>query len=284
MVPVYTFLSIQKLWANLLVGIDAQYEDVSGITLNLNREMFWVTFQLSTKEREASFYLSDAAAKEAERLFPGAEEVTLGASVTADAAFVNKEEDAFHCSFLNTSSNGKEASASLPGFATVRMGESMRNLLDLPEGRKVLVRGLKSARGAYESTDIAKFDDGSVVLFTYSAGRLVAVVTLDGSCSPVGYAVRQGVTGAFTGTVAVAVGMLKSNNVGELHNGVSSNFDTIGDDGFVYAARVFPGRGRALTAKELEYGADTKDNSLLAAARRIGAANQLKAYRMFLGR
>ena len=60
MIPVYTFLSIQKLWANLLMGIDAQYEDVNRITLNLRRGLFWVTFQLSTKEREASFYLSDA--------------------------------------------------------------------------------------------------------------------------------------------------------------------------------------------------------------------------------
>lgn len=284
MVSVYTFLSIQKLWANLLMGIDAQYEDVSGITLNLNRGLFWVTFQLTTKEEQASFYLSDAAAKEAERLFPGAEEVTLGASVTADATFVNKEEEAFHCSFLNTSNNGKEASASLPGFATVRMGESMKNLLDLPEERKVLVKGLKSASGAHESTDIAKFDDGSVVLFTYAHGRLVSVATLDGSYSPVGYIVRQGVTDVSLDTVAGAVGALKSRNTGELHNGVSSNFDTIGDDGFVYATGVFPGRGRSLTARELEHRADTKDNSLLAAARRIGAANQLKAYRLFLGR
>lgn len=284
MIPVYTFLSIQKLWANLLMGIDAQYEDVNSITLNLRREMFWVTFQLSTKEREASFYLSDAAAKEAERLFPGAEEVTLGTGVTADATFVNKEEEAFHCSFLNTSNNGKEASASLPGFVTVRMGESMRNLLDLPEERKVLVRGLKSVRGAHESTDIAKFGDGSVVLFTYAHGRLVVVVTLDGSCSPVGYVVRQGVTGVSLETVAGAVSALKSRNAGELRNGVSRTFDTIGDDDFVYASGVFPGRGRALTARELEDRADTKDNSLLAAARRIGAANQLKAYRLFLGR
>lgn len=52
----------------------------------------------------------------------------------------------------------------------------------------------------------------------------------------------------------------------------------------MYASGVFPGRGRALTARELEDRADTKDNSLLAAARRIGAANQLKAYRLFLGR
>ncbi len=37
-------------------------------------------------------------------------------------------------------------------------------------------------------------------------------------------------------------------------------------------------------SRELEDRADTKDNSLLAAARRIGAANQLKAYRLFLGR
>ena len=284
MVSVYTFLSIQKLWAGLLMGIDAQYEDVNRITLNLRRGLFWVTFQLSTKEREASFYLSDAAAKEAERLFPGVEELTLGTGVTADATFVNKEEEAFHCSFLNTSNNGKEASASLPGFATVRMGESMRNLLDLPEERKVLVRGLKSVRGAHESTDIAKFDDGSVVLFTYAHGRLVSVVTLDGSCSPVGYVVRQGVTDVSLETVVNAVGALKSRNAGELRNGVSRTFDTIGDDDFVYASGVFPERGRALTAKELEYGADTKDNSLLAAARRIGVANQLKAYRMFLGR
>ena len=284
MVSVYTFLSIQKLWAGLLMGIDAQYEDVNRITLNLRRGLFWVTFQLSTKEREASFYLSDAAAKEAERLFPGVEELTLGTGVTADATFVNKEEEAFHCSFLNTSNNGKEASASLPGFATVRMGESMRNLLDLPEERKVLVRGLKSVRGAHESTDIAKFDDGSVVLFTYAHGRLVSVVTLDGSCSPVGYVVRQGVTDVSLETVVNAVGALKSRNAGELRNGVSRTFDTIGDDDFVYASGVFPERGRALTAKELEYGADTKDNSLLAAARRIGAANQLKAYRLFLGR
>lgn len=284
MIPVYTFLSIQKLWANLLMGIDAQYEDVNRITLNLRREMFWVTFQLSTKEREASFYLSDAAAKETERLFPGVEELTLGTGVTADATFVNKEEEAFHCSFLNTSNNGKEASASLPGFATVRMGESMRNLLDLPEERKVLVKGLKSVRGAHESTDIAKFDDGSVVLFTYAHGRLVVVVTLDGSCSPVGYIVRQGVTDVSLETVVKAVSTLKSRNVGELRNGVSRTFDTIGDDDFVYATGVFPGRGRALTARELEDGADTQDNSLLAAARRIGVANQLKAYRMFLGR
>ena len=284
MIPVYTFLSIQKLWANLLMGIDAQYEDVNRITLNLRREMFWVTFQLSTKEREASFYLSDAAAKEAERLFPGVEELTLGTGVTADATFVNKEEDAFHCSFLNTSNNGKEVSASLPGFATVRMGESMKNLLDLPEERKVLVKGLKSVRGAHESTDIAKFDDGSVVLFTYAHGRLMSVVTLDGSCSPAGYVVRQGVTDVSLETVVKAVGALKSRNAGELRNGVSRTFDTIGDDDFVYASGVFPERGRALTAKELEYGADTKDNSLLAAARRVGAANQLKAYRLFLGR
>lgn len=280
MVPAYTFLSIQKLWANLLVGIDAQYEEVIGITLNLRRELFWVTFQLPTKEEQVCFYLSDAAAREAERLFPGAEEITLGSSVTADVTFVNKEEEAFHCSFLNTSNNGKEASASLPGFATVRMGESMKNLLDLPEEKKVNVRALKSARSAYESTDIAKFDDGSVVLFTYSAGRLVAVVTLDGSYDPVGYAVRQWVTGAFMGTVAVAVGALKRQDTKELHNGASSNFDTIGDDGFMFATGVFPGRGRALTARE----PDTKDNSLLAASRRIGAVNQLKAYRLFLGR
>ena len=284
MIPVYTFLSIQKLWANLLMGIDAQYEDVNRITLNLRRGLFWVTFQLSTKEREASFYLSDAAAKEAERLFPGVEELTLGTGVTADATFVNKEEEAFHCSFLNTSNNGKEASASLPGFATVRMGESMRNLLDLPEERKVLVRGLKSVRGAHESTDIAKFDDGSVVLFTYAHGRLVSVVTLDGSCSPVGYVVRQGVTDVSLETVVNAVGALKSRNAGELRNGVSRTFDTIGDDDFVYATGVFPERERVLTARELEDRADTKDNSLLAAARRIGVANQLKAYRMFLGR
>ena len=284
MIPVYTFLSIQKLWANLLMGIDAQYEDVNRITLNLRREMFWVTFQLSTKEREASFYLRDVAAKEAERLFPGVEELTLGTGVTADATFVNKEEEAFHCSFLNTSNNGKEVSASLPGFATVRMGESMRNLLDLPEERKVLVRGLKSVRGAHESTDIAKFDDGSVVLFTYAHGRLVSVVTLDGSCSPVGYIVRQGVTDVSLETVVKAVSALKSRNAGELRNGVSRTFDTIGDDDFVYASGVFPERGRVLTARELEDRADTKDNSLLAAARRIGVANQLKAYRMFLGR
>ena len=284
MIPVYTFLSIQKLWANLLMGIDAQYEDVNRITLNLRREMFWVTFQLSTKEREASFYLRDVAAKEAERLFPGVEELTLGTGVTADATFVNKEEEAFHCSFLNTSNNGKEVSASLPGFATVRMGESMRNLLDLPEERKVLVRGLKSVRGAHESTDIAKFDDGSVVLFTYAHGRLVSVVTLDGSCSPVGYIVRQGVTDVSLETVVKAVSALKSRNAGELRNGVSRTFDTIGDDDFVYASGVFPERGRVLTARELEDRADTKDNSLLAAARRIGVANQLKAYRLFLGR
>lgn len=283
MIPVYTFLSIQKLWANLLVGIDAQYEDVSGITLNLRRGLFWVTFQLPTKEEQASFYLSDAAAREAERLFPGAEEVTLGESVTADAAFVNKGEESFHCSFLNTSNNGREASASLPGFATVRMGESMKNLIDLPEEKKVYVRALKSARSAHESTDIAKFDDGSVVLFTYANGCLVSVVTLDGSYSPVGYIVRQEVTDVSLETVAGAVSALKSHNTGELHNGVSSNFDIIGDDDFVYATGVFP-RGRSLTAKELEHRADTKDNSLLAAARRIGAANQLKAYRLFLGR
>lgn len=280
MVPAYTFLSIQKLWANLLVGIDAQYEDVNRITLNLRRGLFWVTFQLPTKEEQVCFYLSDAAAREAERLFPGVEELTLGTGVTADATFVNKEEEAFHCSFLNTSNNGKEASASLPGFATVRMGESMKNLLDLPEEKKVNVRALKSVRGAHESTDIAKFDDGSVVLFTYSAGRLVVVVTLDGSCSPVGYVVRQGVTGVSTGTVSGAVSALKRQDTKELHNGVSSNFDTIGDDGFVFASGVFPGRSRALTARE----PDTKDNSLLAAARRIGAVNQLKAYRLFLGR
>lgn len=155
----------------------------------------------------------------------------------------------------------------------------MKNLLDLPEGRKVLVRGLKSVRGAHESTDIAKFDDGSVVLFTYAHGRLVSVVTLDGSYSPVGYIVRQGVTDVSLETVAGAVGALKSRNAGELRNGVSRTFDTIGDDDFVYA-----GSGRALTARELVNRADTRDNSLLAAARRIGAVNQLKAYRLFLGR
>ncbi len=302
----------------------------------------------------------------------------MGASVTADVTFVNKEEEAFHCSFLNTSNNGKEASASLPGFVTVRVGESMRNLLDLPEERKVLVRGLKSVRGAHESTDIAKFNDGSVVLFTYAHGRMrnlldlpeerkvlvrglksvrgahestdiakfndgsvvlftyahgrvVSVVTLDGSYSPVGYIVRQGMTGVSLETVAGVVGALKRRNAGELRNGVSRTFDTIGDDDFVYASGVFPERGRALTAREfvgalkrrnagelrngvsrtfdtigdddfvyasgvfpergraltareLEDRADTKDNSLLAAARRIGAANQLKAYRLFLGR
>ena len=109
-------------------------------------------------------------------------------------------------------------------------------------------------------------------------------MTLDGSYSPVGYIVRQGVTDVSLETVAGVVGALKSHNAGELRNGVSRTFDTIGDDDFVYGSGVFPGRGRALTAKELEYGADTKDNSLLAAARRIGVANQLKAYRMFLGR
>ena len=283
-----TLRSLQCFWVRLLLHVGAEYEDVDSITLDLRNNKYEVEFKLPNGDYTYPFSL-DEFTNTAKKLFTGAREVVLYKSVTSDYSEIQRAERTYQCSFINIekSYHDRRWVYGLPYFVKTKMCDSVAKKLGRVAEKPVKVKKLAYALNDNGSVDVVKYSNGSVILYAYTRLReLLCVVVLGKNLDMEKYITLQGATETLHAITDI-VNALKNRTWKtklldwSTWQGSLDSHAYIYMDDFCYATGVFDG-GEGVRLQTLEERAESKNNTLKAAVRRLKIYRKWEEYKTFV--
>lgn len=267
------FDMLQSVWVSLLTRIDAGYENVSSIEVDMPNSQYTVEFDLGSNKTKAAFPLKSKDAEYLSRVFQCGK-MYLGEAVTAEYSRVAMVEARTGKPFcvqnggsLDFGRGCSDTGLGMTGQVAEKLGRhkeqpaSVVGIFNVPRGRL--------------GVDVVRYDDGDILLFGYSKNVLEYIFHLNKDYLPVRYIRKNGVTGAPVLAYDVMLG-LQSDTLPRTEPGGGSNNFVVKADNFDYSEGVFRYRKGA----ETSYTRVRKStgNSLAAAMRRTGLENRVGAY------
>lgn len=264
---------LQSVWVSLLTRIDAGYENVASIEVDISNSQYTVEFDLGSNKTKATFPLKSKDAEYLARVFQCGK-MYLGEAVTAEYSRVAMVEAKTGKPFCvqNDGSLGFGRGCSDTGLG---MTEQVAEKLGRHKEQPVVVQDVFNVPRGRLGVDVVRYDGGDILLFGYNKNVLEYIFHLNKDYLPVRYIRKNGVTGAPVLAYDVMLG-LQSDTLPRTEPGGGSNNFVVKADNFDYSEGVF----RCRKGVETSYARVRKStgNSLTAAMRRTGLENRVGAY------
>lgn len=264
---------LQSVWVALLTRIDAGFENVASIEVDIPNGQYTVEFDLGSSKPKAAFPLASQDAEYLARVFQCGK-MYLGEAVTAEYSRVAMVEAKTGKSFCVQNAGSLDFGRGC-SEAGLQMTEQVAEKLGRHKEQPVSVEGIFNVPKHPLSVDVVRYTDGDVLLFGYSKNVLEYIFHLNKDYLPVRYIRKNGVTGAPVLAYDVMLG-LQSDDLPRTEPGGGSNNFVVKADNFDYSEGVFRhrrGAGTSYTRVRKSTG-----NSLAAAMRRTGLENRVGAY------
>lgn len=180
---------IHNLWVELVLSVDAGFEDVECIVIRPKKGEYLLKFRSDYEWWSPVLKLNPEQQKQVKRVFGTPYEVRLDESVTQSYQVINKLECYYKGSFCNYDHDSGQR---IYGICAVNkkpvMCDEVRERLGRKFERPVKFTGMRTVMNGDVALEIAYYADGSRVVFDYHDARLVGVVPLDRNGNTKGFA------------------------------------------------------------------------------------------------